>query len=418
MFAWLLLAPLLYLAVYGAFSIDHADFNNAIAGEYGTLLAGRSKAVPMAEIAVVYGIIGVVCCLHFRALLSLCAKFPSLLALPVLAIASSAWSQDPLQSFLFSTLALAATIFAFYLCVRLTGEEQLELVMFVGIVVLLSSIALALFAPSIGIMQLDGKGAWQGLFNHKNRCAMGMAFLLTAGLFLPAPHAARQILKWGFVVLSLFLIGMTQSRTGWLIAGLLLVFVAIMNLFTRVSGREKFLITTIASVIAIVVAIVVGENYGVIARSLGKDPTLTGRLVIWRAVLSPIFKRPLLGFGYSAFWLGTKGESVNVVLATGFRNLANAENGILQLWLELGFVGVAIFLYTLFRACKNVLFCLRLDAPNYVKWYAAIIFLEVLALVDGGKFMFPNSLDWILYVVACLGLALHAERLRTNPARA
>jgi hypothetical protein len=35
-------------------------------------------------------------------------------------------------------------------------------------------------------------------------------------------------------------------------------------------------------------------------------------------------------------------------------------------------------------------------------------------LVDGGKFMFPNALDWILYVVACIGLALQAERLRAG----
>jgi exopolysaccharide production protein ExoQ len=414
MFAWLLLAPMLYLAVYGAFSIDHADFNNAVAGEYGTLLAGHSKVVPMLEIAVVYGVIGIASFLHFEALLALCAKFPSLLALPVLAIASTAWSQDPLQSFLFATLAFAATIFAFYLTVRLTGPEQLELVMFVGFVVLLSSIALALFAPSIGIMQLDGKGAWQGLFNHKNRCAMGMAFLLTAAFFIPASNVIKQILRWGFIFLSLFLIAMTQSRTGWLIAAMLLLFVAGLKLFTRVSAREKFLITAIVSVIVIVGLFFVGENYGTLARSLGKDPTLTGRLVIWKAVLSPIFKRPLLGFGYSAFWLGSKGESVNVVLATGFRNLANAENGILQLWLELGFVGVAIFLYTLFQACRNALTCLRFDAPSYVKWYSAIIFLEILALVDGGKFMFPNSLDWILYVIACLGLALRAEKLRAN----
>lgn len=77
-------------------------------------------------------------------------------------------------------------------------------------------------------------------------------------------------------------------------------------------------------------------------------------------------------------------------------------------------MGVAIFLYTLFQACRNALTCLRFDAPNYVKWYAAIIFLEILALVDGGKFMFPNSLDWILYVVACLGLAIRAEKLRAQ----
>jgi exopolysaccharide production protein ExoQ len=412
--AWMLLAPLLYLAAYGAFSIDHADFNNAVAGEYGTLLAGRSKAVPMAEIAIFYGIIGIVCFAYFKSLVALCAKFPSLLALPVLAVASTVWSQDPLQSFLLGTLALAGTIFAFFLSVRFSPEEQQELFLFVGVAVVVISIGLALLVPSMGVMQLDGKGAWQGLFNHKNRCAMGMAFLLTSGLFFAAPTFLRKNLKWGFIVLSLFLIAMTQSRTGWIIVLLLLVFVPVIQLFSRVSGRERFLISIFLAVGSIVMAVVVAENFGAIVRILGKDPTLTGRVGIWRAVLSPIAKRPLLGYGYSAFWLGTKGESINVVLATGFRNLANAENGILQMWLELGVVGVSIFLYTLLQACRNAWFCLRHNAPNFVKWYSAIIFLEILALVDGGKFMFPSSLDWILYVISCIGLALQAKQIRDS----
>jgi exopolysaccharide production protein ExoQ len=413
-FSWLLLAPLLYLAVYGAFSIDHADFNNAVAGEYGTLMAGRSKAIPMAEIGFCYGIIGIFCSLHFRALVNQCLKFPSLLLLPVLAVASTAWSQDPLQSFLLGTLSLAATIFAFYLSTRFPPEEQMELFLFLGAAVLLSSIVLVAFFPAIGIMQLDGKGAWQGLFNHKNRCAMGMAFLLTPALFIQMRGFVGKNLRWVYLILTLLLIAMTQARTGWIIAFLLLLFVPAIHVFSRVSGWEKLLIAMVFAVISISLSVAVWENHEVIAVALGKDPTLTGRLTIWRAVLTPISKSPILGFGYSAFWLGVKGEAANVVLATGYKNLANAENGILQLWLELGLVGVLIFLYTLFQACKNVVFCLRLGAPSYVKWYAALIFLELLALVDGGKFMFPNSVDWVLYVLSCIGLATQARLLKEN----
>jgi exopolysaccharide production protein ExoQ len=413
-FTWLLLGPLLYLAVYGAFSIDHAEFNNAVAGEYGTLLAGRSKLVPMAEIGICYGIIGVVCFLHFRSLSNLCLKFPSLLALPILAVASTAWSQDPARSFLLGTLSLAATVFAFYLFTRFSPEQQLQLFLFVGFAVLSISIVLAAFFPSIGVMQLDGKGAWQGLFNHKNRCAMGMAFLLAPALFLRAPLAKSKVMKWVYIILSLFLIAMTQSRTGWIIALLLLLAVPVINLFTRIAGREKLLVTVGFGAIVILLVLVLAQNYGAIAIALGKDPTLTGRLTIWRALVTPISKSPLLGFGYSAFWLGFKGEAMNVALATGFRNLANAENGILQMWLELGLVGVLIFLYTLFEACKNAVTCLRLGAPTYIKWYSAIIFLELLALVDGGKFMFPNSIDWVLYVLACLGVATQARLLKAS----
>lgn len=417
-FTWLLLGPLLYLAVYGAFSIDHADYNNAVAGEYGALLAGRNKVLPIMQIAVCYGIIGVFCFSYLRPLFGLISKFPSLLMLPVLAVASTVWSQDPTRSLLFGILSLIATIFAFCIFTRFSGEQQQELILFVGLAVLLSSLFLATFVPSVGVMQLDGKGAWQGLFNHKNRCAMNMAFLLAPALFLSTPLTNSKILKWVYILLTLFLIVMTQARTGWIITLLLLLAVPVIHAFTRLAGREKLLAAVTFLVASLVLTILAVQNHVALAIALGKNPTLTGRVVIWQALAAPISKSPLLGFGYSAFWLGFKGEAMNVALATGFKNVANAENGILQIWLEQGLIGVLVFLFTLFQACKNAVACLQLNAPNYVKWYCAIIFLELLALVDGGKFMFPNSLDWVLYVLACIGLATHAEILKVARTRA
>ena len=38
---------------------------------------------------------------------------------------------------------------------------------------------------------------------------------------------------------------------------------------------------------------------------LGKDATLTGRTDLWEFVKICISQRPLLGWGFSAFWLST-----------------------------------------------------------------------------------------------------------------
>ena len=64
---------------------------------------------------------------------------------------------------------------------------------------------------------------------------------------------------------------------------------------------------------------------------------------IWSLVLGSIAKRPLLGYGYYAFWQGLKGESANVIVGAHWV-FGYAHNGILEIWLQLGLVGTAAIL--------------------------------------------------------------------------
>ena len=90
---------------------------------------------------------------------------------------------------------------------------------------------------------------------------------------------------------------------------------------------------------------------------LGKDVTLTGRTGIWSAVLDSIAKRPLLGYGYQAFWLGLEGESYRVILAVSWV-LAQAQNGFLDVTLEMGIAGLTIVLLVFGFAFRDGVVCL------------------------------------------------------------
>ena len=94
--------------------------------------------------------------------------------------------------------------------------------------------------------------------------------------------------------------------------------------------------------------------------------------------------------------------------------LSNAENGVLQIWLELGLVGVLILLATLFRTCKNAVACFRSNTPDYAIWYMSILFINMLALVDGNKFLLWTSIEWVMYIMADIGLATEARRVRAT----
>ena len=72
--------------------------------------------------------------------------------------------------------------------------------------------------------------------------------------------------------------------------------------------------------------------------SLGRDPTLTGRTVIWDVVLS-VRGNALVGTGFESFWLGKRLHRVWELTMPG---LQEAHNGYLELYLNLGWIGVIL----------------------------------------------------------------------------
>jgi exopolysaccharide production protein ExoQ len=143
---------------------------------------------------------------------------------------------------------------------------------------------------------------------------------------------------------------------------------------------------------------------------LGKDPTLTGRTEIWQASMLSILKHPILGYGYRAFWRGYQGESANASFAAHWAVPA-AHNAFLEVWLTLGAVGLALVLYSLLRAGRDALVCIRARSP-YFGWCASVVFLTIVTSVAEGFLVNPNSLMWILYILACVGLSEGARRTR------
>jgi len=137
---------------------------------------------------------------------------------------------------------------------------------------------------------------------------------------------------------------------------------------------------------------------------------MSGRTSIWYYVLLSIWKRPLLGYGFSAFWLGMKGESANVI--TGFGFLQNhAQNGLLDVWLQTGAIGMAIVVIWLFQALRNALRTLRPQSPNYVGWYLGVLLMTLFYNIGERTLLVPDDLSFIVMVVAAAGLATEARRL-------
>jgi exopolysaccharide production protein ExoQ len=317
---------------------------------------------------------------------------------------SVVWSESKLLTVRGMIELAMTTFFAFYLSERFTTERLMRLLVFVGVVTGVSSIVLVLFFPAYGLYLRDGGGGtqWQGLFSHKNGLGMEMAFLLTPIFFI----RCRLSLKVAYTSMMLFLIAMSQSRGGWFITLCLLGFVAWLWLFRRLRHKESLLLA-LGTGIVVVIAACIGFAYlDPLMRGIGKDPTLTGRTTIYAAVIDSILNQPIFGYGYNAFWLGLNQESWKIALRIHWLQIGYAENGFLELGLQLGLVGLSLAVALFVRAIRQIgqLLHSQWYTPR-VGWFATIILLELVTNIEGGVVLTPQTLNWTLTLIAFVGLA-------------
>lgn len=81
---------------------------------------------------------------------------------------------------------------------------------------------------------------------------------------------------------------------------------------------------------------------GVFLELAGKSADLTGRLDIWAAVIGLAEQRPVFGWGWISFWAPWAPPFDDLVTRNGVIQL-HAHNAWLDVWLQLGFVGLVVF---------------------------------------------------------------------------
>jgi O-antigen ligase len=210
-------------------------------------------------------------------------------------------------------------------------------------------------------------------------------------------------LRAAYILALLFLIVMSGSRTAWIALAGFLPLYWLIPVFSRLRRKDQFSSLLVLSGFLALGAFLVYYNFGDITRGLGKDPTLTGRTTNWLPMVHAILKRPLLGYGFGAFWLGSKGESLNIFLETGMI-LAQGHNAYVDLLLDLGLVGLVAFLITGVSAIRNALRSLRSDHVDSVKLYLSWLLIMLPLSITQGQFLYENDLFLIVYFVTCIGL--------------
>ena len=90
---------------------------------------------------------------------------------------------------------------------------------------------------------------------------------------------------------------------------------------------------------------------------------MTGRTDLWSYVIYYIQDRPILGWGYSAFWSGHNPAANEISTTLGW-TVTQGHNALLQILLEVGIAGLALFLFLWVRNVLLALRCMRTSAKE------------------------------------------------------
>jgi exopolysaccharide production protein ExoQ len=140
---------------------------------------------------------------------------------------------------------------------------------------------------------------------------------------------------------------------------------------------------------------------------LGRDTTLTGRTDVWNDVLA-MHTNPLVGVGFGSFWLG---DRMAFLWQTYHWHPTEAHNGYLDVYLELGFVGLFLLAGTIVTAFYTTL---RSFVKNVAFERLRLALLVVVLLYNVTESAF--RVDLLMYCVFLL-IAVDATRAGSMHAR-
>ena len=419
---WGLLLPLLYFALDGVSPFVNSGVNMRAVqtSSSGGVLFDR-----LSNLLIFAGcMIFVIRRHHSVSALSLQMKLVS--SFPILALLLSPVSQQITRTLSCDMVLLGGILLIFYIMSRYTLNEVLELFLVLGTGTIVASILFAIALPQYGRDLLGGhSSAWKGIFSAKNYLGnMALFFLTVAVSYRPRTSFFRS-LRISQIFFCLLAIAFSRAATSYLLTAVYIAYALTLKMVRGFRKKDYFVAFILLFVGFAAVAVVMILQPDFLISLLGKDATLTGRTEIWDAVMGSIAKQPLFGYGYQAFWLGFKGESYRIILTVTWA-LGQAQNGFLDVTLEMGIVGLIVVLLLFGFAFRDGVSCLLRSHDQgqlrAVEWYMAIVILTTIYNLDESFLFEPRHLGSMMFIIACVGLKLERMRLlsslrvRTKPA--
>lgn len=361
--------------------------------------------------AIVFGLI----VLRWRRFLYVSTRDILLLLLVVMAFLSGFWSYHPSVTFDEVEAAIRTSLLGAYLATRYSPRELLRVLSLTCGVALVLNLMAIFLRPELAVSFTNNAETWQGIYTQKQYLGrmMTLSVLVFCMTAFDNPKYRRLLfLAAGISVLVLLL---TRSKTSLSCLLLVVSFLPIYKAILQNYKLRTILLVTGFAVFANLVVWAVGNYEFLIVDVLSKPLDLSGRLPIWEMTIERGMERPWLGYGYSAFWTS---DASDTILSTTWAGLNrehrfHAHNGFIDLFVQLGLIGLFLFLAQFSMLCLRVakwLTFTRSIASFFVVLF--IISMFVFNTTETITILSHNNIFWVLYVAVSLMSVMQLDRYR------
>ena len=253
----------------------------------------------------------------------------------------------------------------------------------------------------------------RGVFATKNAAGEAMLLATAGALALGAPggpgdSTGEGARRWRCAAaLGLLLAGLALTRSATS-AGVALVLTGLgirpWLRGTRARLLHGALVAAVASC-ALFAAVVAPDALWAV---LGRDASLTGRVPLWQESWALWGQRPLFGYGYAAFWNAGSPDVQYVWKIIGW-NAPNAHNGYMDVLLQVGLLGLALYAVLWAKLTVSALRCAEVWPGR-----AVLLVMATNVLLNWGEGPLPYADEFTLLVAASLA-EMSRVRVRSRP---
>lgn len=330
--------------------------------------------------------------------------------------ASIVWSDYPVVALKRWIKALADLVMVLIVLTDMAPSAAIKKVVArVGFLLVPTSILLIRYYPALGrdYKLQSGRQVFVGVTNDKNMLGV-LCLFVGLGVCSRILHEIRRhelpsyrptIAHLVILLMVSWLFVKANSMTALSCFGLALVLVGATSI--PAWSRRRAAIHTLVLALVTFAAVSLFVGFGAdLVETLGRDATLTGRTKLWQEIVV-MNDNPLLGTGFESFWMGTR---LDRIWRNHWWHPNEAHNGYLEVFLNLGWIGVALLAVVILSGYRNAMRKLRADPEVGGLMLAYFVAGIVYSFTEAG-FRLMNPV-WIAFLLASTaGREASAERV-------
>lgn len=338
----------------------------------------------------------------------------SLLLLTTFAITSLFWSENPLETADQIKALIRTMLLGIYLATRYPLRQQLQLLAWTLGIAAIMSVIVSVALPAYGTSVANNLFVWQGIFAHKQYLARAMTVAAVTFLLLVMENKNYRWLKVAFLIIALGLIWMSTSRTGIGFFVLSIFLIPLHKIFRQPFKVREIIILLMLLIFGGIAILIIGNLETIVVDIMNKNLEFNGRTPLWERCIELGLKRPWLGYGYAGFWSSPVSLEVGRggFWIGGELGKAHAHNGFIDIFLDLGLVGLALVLLNFFSTLLRILKLLFITREVEVLWCFQMLILMFCFNIFELNTILVSSFLWIFYISISLSTVIEYEKIQ------